>query len=103
MVYKVKLDLTYLRIYGCRAYLLRNKISKLEKLTLRAYISYLVGYNLTNIYHIWIPSRDEVVRTRDVIFDKNLFYNPAELDLAHVLRKEPSQIIKLLDISSTIY
>ena len=50
VVYGRKPDLAHLRTYGYRAYLLRNKIPKLEKLAPRAHISYLVGYNSLNIY-----------------------------------------------------
>lgn len=102
MVYKVKPNVTHLYVFGCRVYLLRKNIPRLEKLAPRAYIGYLVGYNSTNIYRIWIPSRDEVVRTRDVTFDETKFYDPTELDLAHVLREEPSRIIELIDDPSPV-
>ncbi|OCK90981.1 uncharacterized protein K441DRAFT_577369 [Cenococcum geophilum 1.58] len=45
-----KLNITYLRAYSCRAYLLKYNISYTQKLTPRAYIGYLIGYNLTNIF-----------------------------------------------------
>ena len=61
VIYGRKPNLAHLRTYGCRAYLLRNKIPKLEKLAPRAYIGYLVGYNLLNIYRIWILSRNKVI------------------------------------------
>jgi hypothetical protein len=41
-----------------------------------AEIGYLVGYDLTNIYRIWIPSRDVVVSLRDVAFNETITYNP---------------------------
>jgi hypothetical protein len=36
----------------------------------------LVGYDSTNIYRIWIPSRDVVVSSRDVTFNETVMYDP---------------------------
>jgi hypothetical protein len=46
---------------------------------LRAQISYLVGYKLRNIFRIWIPSKWEVIATRDIIFNESIFFNPEEI------------------------
>ena len=51
------------------------------KLNPRAYISYLVGYNSTNIYRIWIPYKGIVISTRDIIFNKTTFFNSKRTDL----------------------
>jgi hypothetical protein len=40
----------------------------------RAFIGYLVGYDLTNIFRVWIPHRDKVVRVGDVRFDETKRY-----------------------------
>jgi hypothetical protein len=45
------------------------------KLNPRAHIGYLVGYDLMNIYRIWIPYNGIVISMRDIIFDKNTFYD----------------------------
>ncbi len=47
-----KLSMNHLVPYGCRAYSYIKNRSKLEKLELRAYIRYLVGYDSTNIFRI---------------------------------------------------
>jgi len=39
------------------------------------YISYLIGYCVSNIYYIWVPVLDKVIITRNVIFDKNILYS----------------------------
>jgi hypothetical protein len=39
-----------------------------------AEIGYLVGYDSTNIFRIWIPSKSEVRRVRDVTFDEQTSY-----------------------------
>ncbi|ERF70143.1 hypothetical protein EPUS_00330 [Endocarpon pusillum Z07020] len=97
---KQKPNLAHLRTYGCRAYPLNKHIPRLQKLQLRAYIGYLVGYESTNIYRIWIPSLEKVVRTRDVTFNEELFYDPAELDIGHLLRESTNQVIEILEIPS---
>jgi len=48
------------------------KKNKLKKLDLRAYIGYLVSYDSTNIYYVWIPKLGKVISTKDVIFDEEL-------------------------------
>ncbi|QSS48815.1 hypothetical protein I7I53_08940 [Histoplasma capsulatum var. duboisii H88] len=72
----------HLHAYGCRAYAkIPNEIlnrNRSQKLNPRAHIEYLVGYDSTNIFQIWIPHLDRVIRARDVIFDENRKYNPDE-------------------------
>jgi hypothetical protein len=54
---------------------IKNRLKK-EKLLLKAEIGYLVRYDSTNIYRIWIPSRDIVVSSRDVTFNETVMYDP---------------------------
>ena len=56
--------------------MLDKRIKKGDKLSPYASIRYLVGYNSTNIYRIWISSLYKVIRTKDVTFDETLFYDP---------------------------
>ena len=51
------------------------KKKRLSKLDPQAYISYLVGYNFTNIYRIWILYKGIVISTRGAIFNKKMFFN----------------------------
>jgi len=46
----LKPNIGYLQVYSYRAYPLKYNILRLNKLALRAYIGYLVGYNLINIF-----------------------------------------------------
>ena len=66
-------DLTHLKVFGCCAYpfILKECCLRMEKLEPWAHIGYLVGYNSTNIYHVWIPSTGIVIAVRDVTFDKS--------------------------------
>lgn len=45
-----------------------------EKLSAQAYIGYLLGYDSSNIFKIWYPSLNRVIRSRDVMFDETKFY-----------------------------
>jgi len=67
-------NVTHLKPIGCRAYVLNRGLKRAQKLESRALIGHLVGYDSTNIYRIWLPQRDEVIRTRDVVFDTERFY-----------------------------
>jgi len=51
------------------------KKKRLSKLDPRAHIGYLVGYDSTNIYRIWIPYKGIVISTRDIIFNKKTFFD----------------------------
>ena len=94
-------NITHLRVYGARAYPVIHKIPKSEKLQPRAHIRYLVGYDSTNIFRIWIPSKKKVIRTRDVTFNEMLFYDPSAPDISQVLQSEPEQIVEVVDLATS--
>ena len=79
-----KPQLVHLKAYGCRAYAMTSeaqlKKKGLMKLNPRAHIGYLVGYDSTNIYRIWIPHKGIVISTRDVIFDEETFFQGEQTD-----------------------
>ena len=91
-------SLAHLAAYGCRAYLLSKNIPKLQKLQPRAHIRYLVGYNSTNIFRIWVPSLKRVIESRDVTFDETKFYDPTAIDLE--LQQALPELVEVLDISA---
>jgi hypothetical protein len=73
-------SLAHLRAYGCKAYvqLTANKLKARKnhyKMHARAEIGYLIGYQSTNIYKIWIPATNEVRSSRDVLFDEESFFD----------------------------
>lgn len=70
--------LAHLRSYGCRAYVLNPHIDKLDRLEPRTHIGYLIGYESTNIFRVWIPKLSRVINTRDVTFDEACRYTPNE-------------------------
>ena len=79
-----KPQLVHLKAYGCRAYAMTSeaqlKKKGLMKLNPRAHIGYLVGYDSTNIYRIWIPHKGVVISTRNVIFDEETFFQGEQTD-----------------------
>jgi hypothetical protein len=77
-VAKPKPNIAHLRVYGCRAYPLINKIPKKQKLQSRAKIGYLVGYDSSNIFRIWVPQDKKIIVTRDVTFDESRKYNSGD-------------------------
>ena len=74
-----KPQIAHLKAYGCRAYAMTKdaqvKKNRLFKLNPRAHIGYLIGYDSTNIFRIWIPHQGKVISTRDVIFDETTFFD----------------------------
>ncbi len=95
-----KSNMTHLQSYECRTYLLKNIISRKNRLKSRTFIDYFVKYDFTNIFRIWIFSRMRIVRIKDVLFDKTPFYNLAKLDSKHLLIinvKNTLKVIKILD------
>ena len=66
----------HIRMYGCRAYPLLHHIPKMDKLAPRAAIGYLVGWDSTNIFRVWVPSQKRIIRSRDVTFDESIRYDP---------------------------
>jgi hypothetical protein len=67
--------LGHLRAYGCRAYVYDELKARSDKFTSRCDISKLVSYErgTHNIFYVYIPSRNKVVRTSNVTFDESRF------------------------------
>jgi hypothetical protein len=100
---KKKSNLTHLQSYECRTYFLKNIIFRKNRLKSKAFIDYLMRYDLINIFRIWISSRMRIVRIRDVLLDKTLFYDFAELDSKHLLITSVKETLKLIKISNNIF
>ncbi|KAF7173426.1 hypothetical protein CNMCM6106_007498 [Aspergillus hiratsukae] len=69
----------HLKVYGCKAFALTTEYLKKEKRLQRfnpkAWIGYLVGYDSTNVYRIWNPIQNTVIRARDVIFNEDELFD----------------------------
>lgn len=68
------------------------------KLNPRTHIGYLVGYDATNIFRIWIPHLKRVIRSRDVVFDEDTGYDPSNPYQPYELRQQMNEVIDLMDI-----
>ena len=52
-----------------------KKKNRLQRFNFKVWISYLIGYDSTNMYKIWNPIRNEIFRTRDVVFNEKECFN----------------------------
>ena len=77
------------------AQLKKNKRNKLDP---RAHIGYLVGYDSTNIYRIWIPHKGKVISTRDVIFDETKVFDGNYTDRSDDLIAELDTVIQKIEL-----
>ena len=93
-------SLSHLRQIGTKAFVLRRDLSRRDKLEQRAHLGSLLGYEGTNIFVIWIPSLNRVIRTRDVTFKDVLNKAPTdEPSLPEVLTKQAvNKLITEIDI-----
>jgi len=87
----------HIRIFGCRAYPLIQNQPKLAKLEARTSIGYLVGWDSTNVFRVWIPSLQKVIRTRDVTFDETLKFDPNQVE--QPLPQPAIEVINLISIT----
>jgi hypothetical protein len=96
-------NLSHLQSYDCRIYFLKNIISKKDRLKSRTFIDYLVKHDFTNIFRIWIFNRMRIIRIKDMLFDKTLFYDLAKLDSRHLLIINVKDTLEILKTSNNIF
>lgn len=92
----------HLRVFGCKAYAMtdraQNKEERLKRFEPKAWIGYLIGYTATNIYRVWVPSKNAVIVTRDVIFDENTIFDGKLETLAQDVREmDPTALANHLE------
>jgi hypothetical protein len=85
---------------GCRAYVHRKDLKKADRLRSRVRLGYLLGYDSTNIYRIWVPELDRVVRTRDVVFDRSTLYKDDQAEKED--KEELRNAVNLLDVEQEL-
>lgn len=103
-----KPDLAHLRVFGYKAYVMtpsaQKKEKRLKRLQPRAWIGYLLGYDSTNVYRVWVPTKkkDPIVRIRDVIFDESASFSgkieDMREDIAEMSLDQLSQLLQKLMI-----
>src|SRR5438045_1284608 len=96
--------LHHLKAYGCCCYVLIKSAGdpdhpkKLRKLQPRAHIGFLVGYESTNIYRVWIPHKKKVISARDVLFNEDEFYDGKPIWLTAELISELDEAVKQVSV-----
>ena len=93
-----KFNIFHLHKFECRAYFFDKSIFKKNKLRERAHIEYLLKYDDSNIYFIWISNQQKVIRTKDVIFDESIYYDSSEIDVVKLLKSMIELLIETSDI-----
>lgn len=93
--------ISHLRAYGCKSFILiKNPLQKkrLEKLAPKAHIGFLVGYQSTNIYRIWIPYRKQIISARDVIFDERTFFDGQRIQIPQDVAQSMDELVELVKL-----
>ena len=88
-VWNTRPNVSYLRPFGCKAFVLKKPPPpKAQKVSPRAFVGYLMGYDSAHIFRIWQPLPNSqygrIVRSRDVTFDESKFFDlveASEIDL----------------------
>ena len=88
--------------FGCRAYAVEHGILRKEKMLPWAQIGYLVEYDSTNIFRIWLSLKKRVICTRDVRFDDSKLFHPEDIELGALRTQEVADIIELIEIPDII-
>jgi hypothetical protein len=73
MVTGIQPDLSRLHVVGSRGFVLNKHLPRGDKLEDRTFEGFLVGYDASNIYRIWIPITNRVIRVWDVRFIDELY------------------------------
>ena len=96
-------NLIHLKVFGCCTYsfIPKEHCLRMEKLQPWAHIGYLVGYNSTNIYHIWIPSTSIIIPVQDVTFDKSTQYNTNDVLTDEQLCQHVENIMQDIGLDDT--
>ena len=94
------IEVVHLRVYGCRCYPLIHKEEMNHKLDPKAHLGYLVGYEATNIWRVWVPGKVpyQVLRSRSVRFDEQLFYDSIHRKFAIELRERADEIFDCITV-----
>jgi hypothetical protein len=96
MVTGVCPDLSRLRVIGNRGFVLNKHLPRGDKLEDRTFEGFLVGYDASNIYRVWLPNTNRVIRVRDVRFIDELYKDkpstpsltPRMIEAVHIPEEE---------------
>ncbi|KAL1952897.1 hypothetical protein VTO42DRAFT_3974 [Malbranchea cinnamomea] len=70
----------------------------------RAHIGYLVGYDATNMFRVWVPHLKQVFRTQDVKIDNFICYDTKDPHILQELRQSVEELIYTIEtLKSVLY
>jgi len=88
-------SVAYLATIGCKAYVLNKKLRTADKLESRTFTGYLLGYDSTNIFRIWLPKKGRVIRVRDVIFKRESLFSDEAIAEREAVSQEEIEILNI--------
>lgn len=91
---QIPINLSNLRIYGCRTYVRIQGIPQSDKMRPRAEIGYLTGYKTTNVWRVWFPRLHTVKLVRDAKFDENVSFKHHE----HAQQPAPELVLEATEV-----
>ncbi|KAJ5085247.1 hypothetical protein N7532_010018 [Penicillium argentinense] len=72
----VRSHLSCLRLYGSLTYCRTPNIPRSHKLRPRAEVGFLVGYQASNVWRVWMPLPGRIQSVRDAVFDESCRWYP---------------------------
>jgi hypothetical protein len=75
MVTGVRPDLSRLHVIGSLGFVLNEHLPRGDKLEDRTFKGFLLGYDASNIYRVWLPVTNRVICVHDVRFIDELYKN----------------------------
>jgi len=105
MLYGRRPRLYGIYILGSLTYVLiqRAERNASDKFDPRALKGYLVGFEASNIYRVWIPATDRVVRTRDVRIDETERYQPPQQEAIQISAQELDEMNRIQDLIDILH
>jgi hypothetical protein len=97
MVTSVRSDLSRLHVIRSRGFVLNKHLLRGDKLEDRTFKGFLLSYDASNIYRVWLPATNRVIRVRDVRFINELYKDkppttllvrPHVVETAHIPEEE---------------
>ena len=90
--------LGHIRKILSRAYVHRKDVQKSHKLEERADLGWLMGFEGSNIYRVWIPHKNRVIRSRDVRIDETVQYSGEQSEIEPRLQIAIDEILDIIEI-----
>ena len=96
-----KRNIGNLAVIGSRSYVYNKRIARGDKLEDRTIVGYLVGFEGSNIYRIWLPKNKRIIRVRDVRFIQSILYKDDQQEDFTAATTQELQLLALPDLPSS--